>query len=208
MDSRDNHNVLVNESSNAALKRRFLMHFSKGHMKVNDWLRQVKPDIEAWMAEYEEGQIEFAILSLVKDPLLELLPSLASNVKAIQLASTQLDRMKADWREFAQSDNPLTGPDGEFELTQGSIDSGVLPEKLEQKLLGGTVQSLISTYQELTTAQASVRAAIKGELESDRNDEAKAASRRFDYGPLLRTWIRYHARRSIVESLGDSVDLS
>ena len=167
------------------------------------------------MAEYEEGQIEFAILSLVKDPLLELLPSLASNVKAIQLASARLDQIKEDWRGFTHSqsagntlvlDKALVGFDGGLDLSQGMIDDSALPEKLARQLLSDTVEDLVSSFQELVTSQASIRAAISEERESDRYDEAKAASRRFDYGPLLHTWIRYHTHQSTIESLGDSAN--
>ena len=184
-------------------------------MKSKDWLRQVKPDIEAWMAEYEEGQIEFAILSLVKDPLLELRVSLASNVKAIQLASARLDELQEDWREFTLSQNArsegvfdkaIVETDGTFDLTQEMIDNGILPENFERVLLSDTVDDLVSSYQELVTAQVGVRRAIKEELKSNRLDEAKAVSRRFDYGPLLQTWIRYHAQHSIIQSLRDSTN--
>ena len=164
------------------------------------------------MAEYEDGQIEFAILSLVKDPLLSLIPSLASNVKGIQLLSALLDKVKPDWRDFTSfrtpegdliSDGTLTGPNMTYGITQEAIDSSQMPDNIQPDS-SDNATDLLTSRQKLVTAQAALRLSIKSEFESDRLDEEKAASRRHDYGPVIQKWLLYHARRSAIEAVLES----
>ena len=164
------------------------------------------------MAEYEDGQIEFAILSLVKDPLVSLLPKLASNVKSIQSLSARLERVEPDWRqvttrtiseEMLVPDNALTGPDNTYGLTQENIDTSQLSEFITQDRPSNAADILVFR-QKLVTSQAELRMSIMSEFESNRLDEEKAASRRHDYGPVIQKWILCHARQSAIEKVLES----
>lgn len=158
-------------------------------------MSKAKPDIEDRMAQYEDGQIEFAILSLVREPLLHLIPSLAVNVKSIVTLSKRLDEVKPDWKDFTSSSanggdvlttEYLTSPDPEYELKQEVIDQAALPVSVEEVLQSNVVTDIVACLQEQVTAQARLRASIRLEQESRKSDNERAGSRRHDQGPLLR----------------------
>ena len=151
------------------------------------------------MAQYEEGQIEFAILSLVRDPLLKLVPALAENIKSIAALSAQLDRVKPDWQNFmagptngdiAEPDGLLSGPDHAYELTQENIDRAKLPEKVVDLCLGDVASDIMAHRQELITGQAELRMSIKEEIQSNVSDEERAAARSCDYGASMQSFVR------------------
>lgn len=162
------------------------------------------------MAEYEEGQIEFGVLSLVKDPLLSLVPTLAENLKASATTSSRLTILKPDWEDSVSAalhgaspkyESTLSGPDEGYALTADAIESAVIPKVIKQRLDRGVVEDLMTLRQELMSAQARVRASIKEEQQSHRSDADRAASRRHDYGPMVQAWVRMLAQKRILQPL-------
>ena len=182
-----------------------------GVIKDDDWLGQAKPEIEGRMGEYGDGQIEFAILSLVKDPLLDLVPRLAANVKGTQAVSTRLDQVQPDWQHFTTQardatystyDDGITGPHDAYNLTSETIETAVLPEAVQHMIQGGSrTADLLTCLQGLFAEQAGLRKAINAEIGFTHQDEERAASRRHDYSPLIQSWIRAHARRGAIKTL-------
>lgn len=164
-----------------------------------DWLGQAKPDIEARMAQYEEGQIEFAILSLVRDPLLEMVPALAKNVKDINALSTRLDTVKPRWKDFIDSST-----NGEFMDTNSFISSVNLAYGLSQEMLdqaepsqavmdlchGDVASDILGHREHLITTQADLRMSIREEIQSNQSDEERAAARTCDYGARIQNFVR------------------
>lgn len=177
-----------------------------GTAKSADWVRKAKPDIEACMSEYEEGQIEFAILSLVRDPLRDLLPALATNVRGIQALAAHLEGITAE-KETSDStehqgdppnDDTLTGPDLAIGLTQDVIEQAQAPPSIESALGSHVVSTIRLCQQELCVAQIRLRALIRDECESKHSDEEKSNARRHDYGPLALKLAQILARKPIV----------
>ncbi|CAD6577040.1 MAG: hypothetical protein ASARMPRED_008107 [Alectoria sarmentosa] len=164
-----------------------------------DWLRQAKPDIEARMAQYEEGHIEFAILSLVRDPLLEMVPALAENVKGINALSTHLDIVKPGWKDFIDSstNGGIAGTDSvirslnlAYGLTQEMLNKAE-PSQAVMDLCHCDIASDILGYREhLITAQAGLRMSVKEEVQSNQSDEERAAARTCDYGARMQNFVR------------------
>lgn len=159
------------------------------------------------MAEYEEDQIEFSILSLAKDPLPGLIGDLAGNVKCLEIVN---ERIATHEKENTASifasgalEDTILGPDASYGLTQECLDlTTVEPDQLEQ-CPTGPVDELMQHRQRLQGRQKHLRGSIKEEQQSQRADEEYAAGRRFDYGPAVRTWIRSLARKCLLESLTD-----
>ena len=180
-------------------------------IKDDDWLGQAKPEIKARMEDYGDGQIEFAVLSLVKDPLLDLVPRLAANVKSLQAISARLDQVRPDWQDFIIEDGEearwiydgrITGPHEAYNLTVELIETAVLPEAMRHMLLDGSrTADLITCLQGLVKLQRDLRKSIKTEIDSNRRDEGRAAGRRHDYSPLIQSWIRAHARRGVIRTV-------
>lgn len=162
------------------------------------------------MAEYEEGQIEFAILSLVKDPLVGHVAALAVNVKSIIALERRLDNIASDWKSFVAdstlSEGALTNyilynPDPGYELCQATLEQAAILPSIEGALQSDLASEIIARRQELVTEQASLRLAIKEEQQSQRSDEERAASRRHDHGPLVGKLLELLEHKVALESL-------
>lgn len=157
------------------------------------------------MADYEEGRIEFAILSLVKDPLLELVPALAENVRGIQALAAHLERISTDRKNCASlgdqqgcmATHTLTGPDLSIGLTPDVIEQSKVAPSVESALHSHVVSDVIASQEELCIAQARLRASVRDEWEAQRLDVEKANARRHEYGPLATKLAHILARRPI-----------
>ena len=163
------------------------------------------------MADYDDGQLEFAILGLVRDPSISLKQSLASNVRSIQAVLNQLGPTAAI--EIAaigssvELEGALTGPDSGYELTQEAIDDST-PSPTSQVGSGQSTLSIAgASLRELCGEQAALRASLKEELEAARLNEEKATSRRHDYGPMIQLWLQSHARQSAIKMMVEAAGL-
>ena len=164
-----------------------------------DWLSQAKPDIEARMAQYEEGQIEFAILSLVRDPLLDMIPALAKNVKSINALSSRLDVIKPGWEDFFDSSmkNEIVGRNSlsvdasfSYGITQRMLDQAQPSQAVTDLCHGSKVPEILAHYGQLITAQVGLRMSIREEMQSNQSDEERAAARTCDYGARMQNFVR------------------
>ena len=175
-----------------------LTAFNAGSVQ-GDWLSQAKPDIEARMAQYEEGQIEFAILSLVRDPLLEMIPALAANVKAINALSTRLDAVKPAWKGFI---DPSTSSENvgkntfidrsnlTYGLTQEILDQAEPSQAVMDLCHGNVAPDILRHREQLIATQIDLRTSIGEEMQSNRLDEEKTAARTCDYGARIKNFVR------------------
>ncbi|MCJ1356926.1 MAG: hypothetical protein MMC33_006922 [Icmadophila ericetorum] len=184
---------------------------SLGAITEDDWLTHVKPNIEARMADYDDGQLEFAILGLVHDRTIRLKQSLATNVKSIQAMMNQLgpnvEAVTAVNGGSNVLEGALTGPNGEYELTQEAIDDS---SPLAADRAGTEPSAFVSSgvkLKELCVEQTTLRASLREELEAARFDQEKAASRRHDYGPIIQLWLRSHARQSAIKAMVGTASL-
>ena len=165
----------------------------------DDWLSQAKPDIEARMAQYEEGHIEFAILSLVQDPLLEMIPALAENVKSINALSDRLDFIKPGWKDFVDSlgndeimgtNDLICSPNLAYGLTQEMLDKTTPSQTMIDLCDSNVVSEILEQREQLSTKQASLRMSIRDEIQSNQSDEERAAARTCDYGARMQNFVR------------------
>ena len=161
-----------------------------------------KPDIEARMAEYEEGQIEFSILSLVKDPLLDLIPILAENIKSLIAVTSYIEGIASeialgeDQRGF-EVPGTLTSSDSAYGLTPGAIEQANVSSKVDSALQSQVLSDVIDCRRELLSSQAILRASIRNEYEAKHLEDQKANARRYDYGPLALKLAQVLARKPI-----------
>ena len=162
------------------------------------------------MAEYEEGRIEFAILSLVKDPLTSHVHALAENIKSIIALERRLDEVRPDWKDFmadtatsegALTNGILTTPDPDYELCQASLDQAAILPSIEQAVKSDVPSDVIACRQKLATEQTTLRVAIKEDQQSQRSDEERAASRRHDHGPLVKKLLEMMKQKNALKQL-------
>ncbi|OJK00616.1 hypothetical protein ASPACDRAFT_1867590 [Aspergillus aculeatus ATCC 16872] len=167
-----------------------------------DWLTLAKPSILTRMKEYEEGQIEFSMLSLGQDPLPGLLDRLAINVKSLEVINQRLTS-SADALPFdaIKLGHILLGPDESYTLSRDMIDRAIIPAPQEQENRTCAVADLKTLWHKLTGNQRTLQASIREEQQSRQADDEYAEGRRFDYSPAIRTWLRLLARKQVIEKL-------
>ena len=144
------------------------------------------------MASYDEGAGDFVLMCLVHDPLLDLAPALAENVKSLQAVGTQLEqinpRSECDICENGIPKSAITnlvcGPDPVYDITQISINQASIPAATVEVLQYHHPDRLIEHQSALIAAQTRIRQSICEEIESRRSDQEKANGRRYDFGPL------------------------
>ena len=178
-----------------------------GAIENQDWVSQAKPEIEARMAQYEEGQIEFSILGLVKEPLPGFISNLAVNVKSLAQVAESLKLLKPDWRDFIEdsvmADHVVTGPDSIYGLTHELIERSQVPQALRDALLQNIAGVIMEYRQKLVLEQNGLRASIIQEQQSSRSDQERAASRRHEYGPAVQALAEILARKGILKDMVD-----
>lgn len=171
-----------------------------------DWLEVVAPNLEARMAQYEEGQIEFGLLSLVRDPLIDHRQQMAENIKLIQCCEDRLAQLNPGWKDFAAVEDGagsvLTGPSSDFSVTIADILQAPIPPAKERRIRADDdITTLLDLRQKAVSDQAGLRAAIRDEEISTAADKDKAESRRHDYGPAIQTWLRMLAEAGVLKEL-------
>lgn len=177
-----------------------------GDCSEDDWLDLAKPDILTRMDEYEEDQIEFSILSLVKDPLPGLVDKLAANVKCLQAVNGRIVALEStpdSETDFANylGENTILGPDESFSLSKDKIDSSELPATQREIYEACSVEKLNQHRQSLSDEQRDLRATVRDEQQSQQADKDYATGRRYDYVPAVRAWMQFLAQKRAIEDL-------
>ncbi|KAL8663284.1 MAG: hypothetical protein Q9202_004033 [Teloschistes flavicans] len=120
-----------------------------GPIVGRDWVVQVAPEIDSRMAQYGDGQIEFAVLALVKEPLGTLVTSLSKNVNSIRSVMRRLDCVKADLQDslletldLSTNKEIVLGPSEQYYLDQIAIDRSKPCDTIVTQLESGKVPDL------------------------------------------------------------------
>ncbi|KAJ5766446.1 uncharacterized protein N7511_004062 [Penicillium nucicola] len=172
---------------------------SLGECSKDNWLELVRPNLLTRMAAYEEEQIEFSILGLVRDPLPDLINSMAINVRSLDILRQRALSLSPPGIDLSW-DHLVLGPDPSLCLTREGIDAAELPDRV-QKCQSCSAGELQEYQQELSKDQQELRVRIREEQQSHRTDDEYAAGRRFDYSPAVRMWLRLLARKQELQEL-------
>ncbi|KAI9717421.1 MAG: hypothetical protein M1812_004773 [Candelaria pacifica] len=186
-----------------------------GRYSTSDWLDLVKPFIETCIAKYEEGHIQFSLLALVKDPIIDLSRSLARTGQVAQALFSRLDEVQPDWRNFVATptddeasveDMVMVCVSPQFGVDQAAIDNASIDARTLASLRTSCPSSLMALRQELVYQQANLRASITAEEASFRADQQRAAERRHDYGPLIQRWLRLLVENGSLRTLVENTE--
>lgn len=177
----------------------------------SDWLSVATPILEKQMTEYAAGDIEFVLLSLVRDPLIMLRADLARNVKSLQAVERRLDSIQSEWRAFLESGSDVAAEvmldqDPTLGITEEAIADAVMEADTAESVDGTSAEKLTKLRQELVTSQHNLRRMTLEEIESAADDDRKANERRCDYGPAIYTWLKMLAEKDgVMKELVDAV---
>ncbi|KAF3403790.1 Ubiquitin carboxyl-terminal hydrolase isozyme L5 [Penicillium rolfsii] len=177
---------------------------SIGQCSEDDWLDLVRPNLLDRMAAYEEDQIEFSILGLVRDPLPDLVQQLAVNVRSLEMIHERL-LSEGDTTAAATIitgfEATVLGPEPSLALTRTMIDAAEIPEETVKEYQSCASSQLHEHRQKLSQAQVELRCRVREEQQSQRADDDHATGRRYDYGPAVRTWLQFLARKQVLAEL-------
>lgn len=162
--------------------------------EVADWTLLAAPEIQSRMAQYEEGQIEFAVLSLVKDPISSLLAALAENIKSGAVILSHLDTVNAAWMDEvtlpleceALRARFMFKSHEHYGVEQVETNPAIETDSVLKELCSQNVPQLVRKLQRLVEDQAMLKSSIKTEKEANRLEEERATSRRNDQGQLAK----------------------
>ncbi|KAI5306553.1 hypothetical protein KEM56_000285, partial [Ascosphaera pollenicola] len=164
-----------------------------------EWLNLATPEIQARMAEYEEDQIEFSVLSLAKDPLIDLRAQLCSNIASLVAIDAHLSQSGVE--VVSLEEGTLTGPDATYGVTQSMLDDKNASSSIEALISSESSDQLIKRRADFAKSQRELRASITEEEQSRKADEEYAAQRRHDYRPPVEKWLRILAQKGNIERL-------
>jgi len=169
-----------------------------GKFQGDNWLSIAVPRISERIQSLASGGIEFNLLSLVRDPLLNHQAELAVNVKCLQSVEGRLNEVNPSWKEFANDGSNeersrqrsvIYGADEQCGLTDSLINSSAIPAPVITQLKADCPSKLMALRQELMTSQAGLRRAILDEQSQAVDDRRRATERRCEYGPIVHTWL-------------------
>ena len=174
----------------------------------------MKPDIEARIAQYEEGQIEFAIMSLVKDPLIDLSEKLAQNVRDLTVLSTRPPGLRrvTSTRDSQDSgrdpqdfdDEVLLGPHKRYGLSQCTIDACEASTEISDIAQSGADAVRQTALARLIAEQRRLRITTLEEVDARTVERKRVECRQHDFSPLVRKVAEIVAKRNVAEFMKES----
>lgn len=153
------------------------------------------------MTAYEEDQIAFSVLSLVRDPLTNYTEQLARNVKSLQnirqrLNESQLEDIKTVLGTDG-FDGVLLDADPAMGLTKEYLMAVETPESEN----GIRDNDLPQEYFRLVNSQQGIKTSILVEIQSRRDEEASVEVRRHDCSSAVEFWARALASKGVVQDI-------
>jgi ubiquitin carboxyl-terminal hydrolase L5 len=171
-----------------------------------DWLSVIQTSLSIRMAQYEEGQIQFSLMAVVQDPVIEDRRILAQNVLSLQKIELRLNETSQDWCSYTSLDSEdgvVFGASEEYGLTDEMIAKVTISENLIQQLRSSCPESLLKVRQELVTNQAGCRAQVRDSQQAEMMDARESMHRRHDYGSFVKAWMQALADDGALKSLLD-----
>ncbi|EED14156.1 ubiquitin C-terminal hydrolase 37 [Talaromyces stipitatus ATCC 10500] len=166
-----------------------------------DWLEQVRSHLVTRMTEYEEDQIEFSVLSLVRDPLRDLTEQLARNVKSLQSIKHRLNESQIDDIKAVLGTHDFDGVLLEANLALGLTEQCLIDLKVPETENCSGDHDLPQEYVRLANNQQGLRRSILEEIQLRRDEDAFAEGKRHDYSSAMEYWARALAHKGVVKEL-------
>lgn len=152
--------------------------------------------------EYEEGNIGFSVLSVVRDPVQDHIERLALNVRRLQVLYPLVAQQPNGTREGVSS-CLVIGPKPEFGLTEEILglvrDQTDEADKYEECSNG----ELCDEYSRLVDEQQGILGSINEEIQSRHMDDTYAEGRRHDYSSAVEFWARTLIRKGVLVDMLD-----
>lgn len=171
-----------------------------------DWLSLIQTTLSVRMAEYEEGQIQFSLMAVVQDPIIQARRALAQNLRSIQAIEAQLENVDKDWRSFMTTDSDdsvMCDSQEASGVTDAMIAEASLTPKAAKQLTSTCLETLVRLRSELKKDQLGCLADIRDSQQVDMQDGLESMHRRHDYGSFVKAWMHALVSNGALKSLLD-----
>ncbi|GAB7357008.1 hypothetical protein MBLNU459_g7837t2 [Dothideomycetes sp. NU459] len=174
-----------------------------------DWMSLIQTALTVRMAQYEDGQIEFSLMAVVKDPIDDERERLADNIKSLQCVESKLSEVFPGWKDTFgphRRDDTIDGASEKFGITEDAITFACPSEQFLDSLDTDRVEFLMVIRHETINAQADYRAAVRDRLRDEHADMEKARHRRHDYGSFVQAWLEALVKQDALVPLMEKVN--
>lgn len=172
-----------------------------------DWLSTISPMLTARMLEFADQGIEFNILALVRDPLLEHQFEFTKHQRLINAVDEKLRTMCGS--KYERSDDLPPSEDSAVSGDQISLDisqEGEISNYIDRTLRDlGDETSLREKRYNVYERLRHLKVAIREEESLTAADQEKALDRRIDYTPAINKYLSFLAENHSLSA--DSHDL-
>ncbi|KAI9724575.1 MAG: hypothetical protein M1828_003598 [Chrysothrix sp. TS-e1954] len=170
-----------------------------------EWLKVALNDIEKRIAQYQDSVYEFGLLAVTHDPTVDYQERLVLNIKKLNTVHARLDGYGDGWSMLESDEDrnlmrsTITGAAAPlYDITREMIDEAAIDDDFLSKLDTASPEDMLKMRLDLAKSQEVFRRDLQEALDSTRSDQERADQHRFDYGPLLTTWLRMLAEQEDV----------
>ena len=159
------------------------------------------------ISQYEDGDIEYNLLSLCMSPMKEIQESLIENAHLILDVEKSIAALMPDWKLFvqSQSDLPMTMDEikGLFDISADQINNAHASESARQRseAASSDPEKLLNLYKDLILEQKAFRSEYMQEVGSIAQEDELAATRKQDHTPLVYMAIKALAEAGVLKDI-------
>jgi ubiquitin carboxyl-terminal hydrolase L5 len=161
------------------------------------WLASVSDTIATLMAA---GDDDYGVIALAQSPLLSLRQRVSLTLNTLTHVESRLDHLSQsaqDWRHLVSADEQPPSP-----CMLGLEDHSVahpVPDALKEAIDSENTQQLLARRHQLIIQANDASAHIMMEMQNEAEEDAKAAQRRYDSGPVIKKWLEMLAENGFLE---------
>jgi ubiquitin carboxyl-terminal hydrolase L5 len=159
------------------------------------------------ISQYEDGDIEYNLLSLCKSPLKTFQGSLAENAHMILDVEKIFATVIPDWKLFmqAQSDLSMSMDElaGSFHISTDQIEKADPPKSAGKRVeeAASDPEKLLGLYKDLVLEQKALGSEYMQELTCVTQEDELAATRKQDHTPVIYMAIKALAEAGVLKDI-------
>jgi ubiquitin carboxyl-terminal hydrolase L5 len=158
------------------------------------WLPTVTDTITAIMAA---GDDDYGVIAITQSSLLSLRKEACLAINTIQHIQSRLNNVSSDWKSFISDESPPPYPQMlgvEDQLLEHAVSDALTATIAAEQLL-----DLLNHRSRLLKDLHQIAANIVSEMQTEAEENQKAAQRRFDCGPVIKMWMEMLAGNGYLE---------
>lgn len=158
------------------------------------WLSAVTDLILAIMAG---GDDDYTIVAMTQSPLLPLRKQASLAIKTIQYTESRLNDLSSDWSSFTIDE--IAPPQPQMLGIEDQLSTHHIPDTIMATIAGEKMPDLLNRRSRLLKELDQLATNIVSEMQTEAEENQKAAQRRYDCGPVIKVWMEMLAGNGYLE---------